>query len=185
MNLGLFSKDIWELLFQHFEINFSPSTLNSLSLTCRKLNSIDKERRRRYIKTIEKKYNHFFDLIIFHYKYRRGRIDYISLNKYTNIGMIDISTKKLLQNDKNSKNVLVSIYPDLYVYLQKLRVNTYKELIQMSRVDICRKFECRLEDIELIHAQTDEWSFIFSAFSYIKWDGDIIDSISELQEILN
>ena len=42
------NKDIWGLIFEQFEDKFDPYTLNALSLTCRKLNQIDRERRIRY-----------------------------------------------------------------------------------------------------------------------------------------
>ena len=81
MNLGPFCKDIWEIIFFYFEINFCPDTLNALSLTCKKLNNIDNERRSRYINTAMQKSSfvhikEYEKTLLF----RKSRMDYVSFN---------------------------------------------------------------------------------------------------------
>lgn len=82
--LGPFYKDIWEMIFSYFEINFCKKTLNSLSVTCKKLNLIDKERKSRHRNDLMKKCERIgFDVYkISHPELSKARPDYVSLHKY-------------------------------------------------------------------------------------------------------
>lgn len=52
--LSPFPKDIWKMFFIYFENNFCSDTLNSLSLTCKKLYNINKERKAEHIRDLKK-----------------------------------------------------------------------------------------------------------------------------------
>ena len=166
MNLGTLSKDIWGLILTYFEINFSPHTLNSLSLTCKKLNEIDNERKRRYIKQIDVKL--------------KGRVDFISFIKYKSIDMVDMTTQKL---SKYNENIMICVYPDLHKYLKILKVDKYEELLKLNKNATCQKFGICDKDIDLVCSQISV-HFIFAIFSFIKNENDFINTIMELVRIL-
>lgn len=73
--IGLFPKDIWGMIFENFERDFDPISLNNLSLTCKQLNYIDIQRRKIYIKNYEKTERDVET-------YKKGRQDYVTLLKY-------------------------------------------------------------------------------------------------------
>ena len=181
MNLGPFSKDIWGLIFSHFEIKFCPYTLKSLTLTCKKLNLIDNERQYRYFDASIKKYG---KLILLHPEVKKNRMDHVSFHKYLEVDMIDISTGNFLTEKENYKKTMIAVYPDLHVYLKKLNVENYDELNRLNRNDICEKLDVHFQDVSLIYGQLNAKSFIFSAFSCVKYDSDIVNSLVELMEII-
>lgn len=174
MNLGTLSKDIWGLIFQTYEINFCPKTLNSLSLTCKKLNEIDKERRLKYI-------NQYSDLDIeLNPELKKGRQDHVRVLKYKNIDLINMSTKKIFKIGENYENVMFLVYPNLHEYLKILNVEKYEELFGLHQNTVCEKFDIPSKDLDLVcsHVSTE---FIFAIFSLIKHKGDIVNAIMELQ----
>jgi hypothetical protein len=169
MNLGPFCKDIWEMIFSHFEINFCQETLNSLSLTCKKLHFIDKKRKSTHFKALMKKCS----LLEFHPEINKARPDYVTLYKYISIDMINIG--------KNSKDVfLIKKIPELHLYLKKLNVDTFEELNKISSQDICKKLDICYNDVYLFFSN-ETVSFIIAAFFYIKNNGDIINAIMDMQ----
>lgn len=171
MNLGTLSKDIWGLIFHKFEINFCPHTLNSLSLTCKKLNEIDNERRCRYLNQ--------YSLIELNPELKKGRQDHVSFLKYRNIDLIDMTTKKIFKIGGNYENTMISVYPDLHKYLKILNVDKYEDLFKMNQ-GVCEKFNIPSKDVDLVCSQVCT-EFIFAIFSLIKYEGDIVNSIMELQ----
>lgn len=208
MNLGPFCKDIWELIFSYFELNFCRETLNSLSLTCKKLNCIDNERRRRHSDSLIRKcelLNFDTNKILndpasFHPGLSKSRPDYASLYKYIDIDLINIRTKKLLINktdstkdfqmtlisdiiNNNPDKTMIRIFPQLHSYLRKLNVNGYEELSKMNDRDMCLKLNICYEDVEIIFSNGIS-SFIFAAFFCIKHDSDIVNAILDCQNFI-
>ncbi len=195
MNLGPFCKDIWGMIFSHFEINFCPISLNNLSLTCKKLNNIDNERRSRYLTAIREKCAAFSieirssigdikglkQTILFHPEFTKKRMDHVSFNKYLDIDMINIDTHKIITKEEiRYATAMIAMYPDLHSYIRKLKVKTYDELKKLNREDICTRLNVLIKDVDLIYRHTNEKSFLLSALSCLKYDGDIVNAIMEL-----
>ncbi len=154
MNLGYLSKDIWGLIFNYFEINFCPNSLNALSLTCKKLNEIDNERKRTYIRQID-------------VKLKNGRVDLAAYVKYKNIDTKMIGNKNM-----------ISFYPDLHKYLDTLKVDKYEDLFKLKQEKVCEKFDILSKDVDLICHHTSI-EFIFVIFSLIKHKEDIVNAIMD------
>lgn len=171
MNLGTLSKDIWSLLFQNFEVNFDPLTLNCLSLTCKKLNNIDRERVQLYKNDLFSNYNVNFS---------KGRFDFVLLKKYAIIGMIDIRSSKPLKDKADYKFTLSSIFPDLFSYLKKLNVNTYEEMFKLDNEEICSRLNCKDIDVYLISANTS-LNFLFSSMFLLRNGVDIVNAVMQIQ----
>lgn len=174
MKLG---KDIWNLIFEKLETNFCPYSLNSLSLTCKKLNSIDKERRERYSKHLNNKYSDILSQIQ-KYKETKGRFDYVTLEKYLYIGNCYVKETPY-QNIK-----IYEHFPDYLSYLEKLKVKNFTELKQLSMDELLKRLEFKdyvRKDIELIQKQVYTKSDLILVFTYMKWDEDIVNSILDIQ----
>lgn len=172
MNLG---KDIWNLIFEKLETDFCPYSLNSLSLTCKKLNSIDKERRERYSKHLINKYS---DILSQTKRNLEGRIDYITLERYLFIGNSYV-VQNIFQNIKMYEH-----FPDYLSYLEKLKVKNFTELKQLSIDEFCTKLdfkEINRKDISLIQEHVYTKSDLILVFTYMKWDEDIVNSILDIQ----
>ena len=132
MNIGPFYKDIWSLLFKHFEINFDPYTLNSLSLTCKKLNQIDKEHISSYKNYLKRKYKIREDF--FHLFFEKGRCNYIKMDGHISIALTDFTTGKMIE--KGSSRSFISVLSKIFDYLDKIEVNTYEEFKNMKLEDL-------------------------------------------------
>lgn len=172
----MFPKDIWSLIFRIFEKNFDPETLNSLSLTCKKLYQIDKEHKNMYLRYLEEKYG--FDIVSY---FAKGRMDYLLLDKYLSIGTLDIisETKTCFINS------YLSNFPKLFTYLKSLKVESYEELKNMNSEELCLKTKCDIVDLDTIknsfvsvyNIQAHDFICLFYL---LKNNKDLVNSVMEI-----
>jgi hypothetical protein len=180
-----FPKDIWKLFFIYFENNFCSKTLNSLSLTCKKLNQINKERVKNHINVLRYKYvNIAYYISEFEY-------DYVTLKNCIIIDETGVyksgESKGMKQSNNYGQTFLHRPYSyyflDFFNSLRKLGVKSYSELIKMSDKDICLKLNCIYDDVYLVERQCEDYpyTFLFYVLSLLKNKGDIVNCIMEIQ----
>jgi hypothetical protein len=165
--IGVFCKDIWGIIYEKLETSYDPQALNSLSISCKKLHSIDMERRKKYIWEYEKQ----GPLI---QKLKKGRQNYVNLVKYAPISCYIYPHKYFEITFESAHNWLSSYF---------LGIKNEEELIRyfFFILDVKKLSEYYEDkDLELIQAQIKA-SDLQYMFSYIKNGGDIIDTIMDLQ----
>jgi hypothetical protein len=165
--IGVFCKDIWGIIYEKLETSYDPRALNKLSITCKKLHSIDMERRKKYIFQYEKQ----GPLI---QKLKKGRQNYLNLVKYAPISCYIYPYKYFEITFESANNWLNSYF---------LGTKNEEELISrlgniLNVKQLAQYYEDK--DLELIQAQVKA-SDLQYMFSYIKNNGDIVDTIMDIQ----
>ena len=190
--IGVFSKDIWGIIFEKLETNFNPHALNNLSLTCKRLNVIDKQHRQNYIKDYEK----MGPLIE---KLQKGRQDYVNLVKYAPLTCpfyryyyFPVTFKLLVtwikRNLSNEERDFLLNLKEKEVMSDKERDSLFnlkeKEIVSQLLPLISGKFFINFsdfpKDIILIERQINAPKVSY-VLSYIKNRGDIVNTIMDLQ----
>lgn len=175
--IGVFPKDIWGIIFEKLETNFNPHTLNNLSVTCKRLYGIDKQRRQNYIKSYEK----IGPLIE---KLKKGRQDYVNIVKYAPITChfykyyyFPINSNLIKDWLKNHSGI---------DHKEKERLLNMKEkemltkFVKFINTNYYATGEIFAKDIEMISRQILAPPF-FYVLSYLKNRGDIVNTIMDLQ----
>ena len=175
--IGVFSKDIWGIIFEKLETNFDLNALNNLSLTCKRLYEIDKQRKQNYIKDYEK----VGPLIE---KLKRGRQDYVNIVKYA---PITYHFYKFYYFPVTFKLLVTWIKQNLSSKERDFLFNlTKKEVVSQLLPLISGNFSINFcdfpKDIKLIENQINAPKVSY-VLSYIKNRGDIVNTIMDLRFI--
>jgi hypothetical protein len=172
--IGPFSLDIWGIFFDYFENNYDPHTLNSLTLTCKHLYKLNKQRQNININNYIKTYGQISEY------FNQHRINY---NMFNSLGIIGNAKANINHN----KKTLFSLHPDSYKILYELlcklyknnNVTTFESFYKISFKTICKLLKIELLDASIIAEECDVY-FIHAIFALLKNNGDKIDAIYDI-----
>lgn len=166
--IGVFCKDIWGIIYEKLEISYDPLALNNLSISCKKLHNIDMERRKKYIWEYEKQGPLIENL-------KKGRQNYLNLVKYAPLSCYIYPHKYFEITFESANNWLnrsfLGTKNEEELIFRLLNILDVKQLTKYSDIH---------KDLELIQAQVFA-SDLQYMFSYLKNNGDIVDTIMDLQ----
>lgn len=131
-----------------FEFCEKRFTLNSLSITCKKLYELDIKRRQIQMTIFKNKFGYFPE------KYIKRRINFPLLEKVVHIGELKYCNMKL-----------ILVFPKLYEYLYDLKIDSFSNLNKVSPKRICKVLKLNNKKELFKLAKRTEVCFAYAAFA--------------------